>query len=47
MIEQVAANANDPQMTDFIEGEFLQEQVRIVSYISIFLRETYNNYVEL
>jgi hypothetical protein len=32
MIEQVATKANDPQMTDFIEGEFLEEQVKIISY---------------
>uniref|UniRef100_A0A7I4EGA1 Uncharacterized protein n=1 Tax=Physcomitrium patens TaxID=3218 RepID=A0A7I4EGA1_PHYPA len=25
--DQAAADANDPQMTDFVEGEFLTEQV--------------------
>lgn len=35
MIEQIADKAIDPQMTDFIEGEYLQEQVQIIILYNI------------
>lgn len=32
-LHKVAANHNDPQMTDFLEGEFLKEQVESIKEI--------------
>jgi ferritin heavy chain len=32
---QAAADANDPQMTDFIEGEFLTDQVSSYAQIQL------------
>lgn len=38
-LHSVAEKANDPQMTDFIEGEFLEEQVEAIKKISEYVAQ--------
>ncbi|KAJ4779931.1 Ferritin [Rhynchospora pubera] len=38
-LHSVAGNANDPQMSDFIESEFLQEQVEAIKKISEYVAQ--------
>jgi len=38
-LHQAAADANDPQMTDFIEGEFLTDQVEAIKKVSEYVAQ--------
>lgn len=38
-LHQVAADSNDPQMCDFIEGEFLTEQVEAIKKVSEYVAQ--------
>ncbi|XP_078180607.1 ferritin-1, chloroplastic-like [Carex rostrata] len=38
-LHSIADKANDPQLTDFIEGEYLQEQVEAIKKISEFVAQ--------
>lgn len=38
-LHQAAADANDPQMTNFIEGEFLKEQVEAIKKVSEYVSQ--------
>jgi ferritin heavy chain len=38
-LHQAASDANDPQMTDFIEGEFLTEQVEAIKKVSEYVSQ--------